>query len=489
MSEKAIEGLKPELVWQRFFEISQIPRPSKSEEKLLTYLKKLAERENLSFKQDEAGNITISVPATKGYENNPVIILQGHIDMVCEKNKGTDHDFDNDPLKLVYKDGWIKTDGTTLGADNGIGVAASLALINDRDAVHGPLELLLTVDEETGLNGATNMDGSIISGKTLLNLDSEEDGTFYVGCSGGFGTSGNWKISYQSIPAGFVPYNLEISGLKGGHSGLEIQTGKANSLKLMARILYSLPFEFYISKIEGGNKRNAIPREAEAVIFLKSSDIINFSEFLKSQEEEFRSEFKTADGNVKISCEPSEDKTEKVFDKQFTAKIIQTLIALPHGVINFSQDLPGLVETSTNLAIIKISEDVLSVITTQRSSVESAKYYIAASVKSIFELGGGEVVTGDDYPGWKPNLDSKVLKTSKEVYKRLFNSEPVITAIHAGLECGILGDKSPGMDMISFGPTITGVHSPDEQVNVAAVEKFYFLLKEILKEYAKNYAA
>lgn len=486
MSEKAIEGLKPELVWQRFYEISRIPRPSKNEEKILNYLKEFCQKENLNYKQDAAGNMAITVPATKGYENNPVVILQGHVDMVCEKNKGTEHDFDNDPIKLSYSDGWLKAVGTTLGADNGIGVAAALALINDKDAVHGPLEILLTVDEETGLNGATKMDGKIISGKTLLNLDSEEDGAFYVGCSGGFGTTANWKISYQPKPAGFIDLDIMISGLKGGHSGLEIQTGKANAIKLLARTLYSLPFDFYLSAIQAGNKRNAIPREAEVTISIAPANLTHLTELLKSLENEFRSEFKTADGNAKISCDSSATKIERVFEKEFTDKLIKILISVPHGVINFSQDLPGLVETSTNLAIISVLDGTLSIITTQRSSIESAKRYIAASVKSVFELGGAEVVTGDDYPGWKPNLDSKALNTSKEVYKRIFDSEPEIKAIHAGLECGILGDKSPGMDMISFGPTITGAHSPDEQVNVAAVEKFYFLLKEILREYAKN---
>jgi len=485
MSKDVLKGLNPELVWDRFYEISQIPRPSKNEGKILEYIKEFCKKEDLKYKQDEAGNICVLVPATKGCEDKPVVILQGHVDMVCEKNKGTEHDFDNDPIKLAYKDGWVKAEGTTLGADNGIGVAAALAIVNDKEAVHGPLEILCTVDEETGLNGAGKMDPKIISGKTLLNLDSEEDGAFYIGCSGGFGTTAKWKIPFRQIPSGNIAFDISLTGLKGGHSGLEIQTGKANALKLLARVLYALPFEYHLSRIEGGNKRNAIPREAEATIYIAPQNTAELKNILQTLENEFRNEYKTSDGNATLKAEPSSATVDRVFEQEFTERLVKTLIAVPHGVINYSQDLPGLVETSTNLAIIRTEGETLSIITTQRSSVESAKRYIAASVKSVFRLGGAEVATGDDYPGWKPNLDSQALKTAKGVYKRLFNAEPEIKAIHAGLECGILGDKSPGTDMISFGPTITGAHSPDEQVNVAAVEKFYFLLKAMLKEYAK----
>ncbi len=487
MSEKVINGLKPEILWTRFYELSQVPRPSKKEEKVLAYLRDLFKNMNLEFKEDEVGNMVASVPATPGYENSPTVVLQGHVDMVCEKNKGTVHDFENDPIKLIKTDGWIKADGTTLGSDNGIGVAAALAVVSDKDAVHGPLEILLTIDEETGLTGANNLKPGFISGGILLNLDSEEDGAFYVGCSGGLDTVASFALSVGNIPFDTEPYELTVTGLKGGHSGLDIHSGRGNAIKILGRAFRALnKIDFSIAKVDGGSKRNAIPREVEAVIYLKPADAENAAKILNELHSNVLNELKTSDPGVMIEFKKSGQKFDKVFANELSKRITNTIMALPHGVITMSPDIPGLVETSTNVATIFTEKEVIKIGTSQRSSIDSANKYIAASVASIFSLADASVTAGDGYPGWKPNMDSQILKTSKKVFKDIFKNEPEIKAIHAGLECGILGDKNPGLDMVSFGPTIQGAHSPDERVNIETVEKFYYLLKGILKEVAEN---
>ncbi|MHB1685777.1 MAG: aminoacyl-histidine dipeptidase [Ignavibacteriaceae bacterium] len=485
MSDDVIKGLKPELLWKYFYEIAQVPRPSKKEGKIIEHIKNFANKKNLQYKVDKVGNIVISIPATKGFEKSPTVVLQGHIDMVCEKNKGTQHDFDNDPIKLIKEDGWITADGTTLGSDNGIGVATALAAGTDNSVTHGPLEILLTIDEETGLTGANNLEPGFITGKILLNLDSEEDGSFYVGCSGGVDTLGYFTSEALTIPEGKNSFEIVITGLKGGHSGLDINTGRANAIKLLARALKSLEnFDYNLISINGGSKRNAIPREAEAVIFIKSSEEKMIAKTLNGIQADFLNEFSRSDNKLKIEFQKSEDGKKKVFTNSFKDKIINTLLSLPHGIIAMSQDIPDLVETSTNVATISTGENEVTIGTSQRSSIDSAKKYIAQSVQSILSLAGAKVQTGDGYPGWKPNLDSQILKVSKSVFENLFSEKPEIKAIHAGLECGILGNKFPGLDMVSFGPTIQGAHSPDERVNIETVGKFYNLLKEILKEVA-----
>ncbi len=407
--------------------------------------------------------------------------------MVCEKNKETKHDFDNDPITIVRDDGWIKAKGTTLGSDNGIGVAAALSVITDKEVVHGPVEILLTIDEETGLTGATKVEKGFISGEILLNLDSEEDGTFYVGCAGGVDTLGTFNIEFENAPSGFTAYELMATGLKGGHSGLDINRGRANGIKILTRALAHIgKFDYRIGKVEGGSLRNAIPREAEAIIFLKDSDIKDIEKVIKDVEKTLVNEYKHSDSGVKINLMKADQSSSKVFTRKFSDKILNILFALPHGIIMISQDISDLVETSTNLASIKTEGDKVIIGTSQRSSIESAKKYIAQSVHSIFSLAGAEIEKTDGYPGWSPNMDSKILKISRNVFEDLFKKEPEIKAIHAGLECGILEGKNPGLDMISFGPTIMGAHSPDERVNIETVGKFYSLLKGILKELAQQ---
>ncbi|MBK8945740.1 MAG: aminoacyl-histidine dipeptidase [Ignavibacteriae bacterium] len=482
MAKKAIEGLKPELLWQNFYELSQIPRPSKRERKAVEFVKQFAQKNNFNFKEDKVGNIVIYIPATKGKEKSPIIVLQGHVDMVCEKNKGTNHDFDKDPIKLINTGEWIKADGTTLGADNGIGVAAAMAISLDKSAVHGPLELLFTIDEETGMTGVNEIQPKFISGKTLLNMDSEEDGAFYVGCSGGQDTAGSFEIEFKKLKKDFIPFEILITGLKGGHSGLDIIQQRANSIKLLGHFLSQINIKYKIAQIGGGSLRNAIPREAEVIILIDPKDEKELKKYAKDFVAKSLLEFKTVDPNLNIVLKKSTNKFSKVFKTEFTEKLINVLLALPHGVISMSPDIPELVETSTNLATLKMDNKILTIGTSQRSSIESAKNKIANSVKSIFKLSGAKLTEGDGYPGWQPNMESNLLKVSKKVYKQMFKKEPEIKAIHAGLETGLLGAKFPGLDMISFGPTIQGAHSPDEKVNIKDVEKFYNLLKGILKE-------
>lgn len=487
MSKNAIQGLKPELIWQRFYEITQVPRPSKKEGKILEYLRNFARENKIEFREDAVGNIVFSIPATKGYENSPVVVLQGHVDMVCEKNKGTEHDFDNDPLKLIRDNEWLKAEGTTLGSDNGIGVAAALAIATDENAIHGPIECLFTVDEETGLTGANNLQPGFITGKLLLNMDSEEDGAFYIGCSGGQDSQGVLNLEFENSAAGSTAYTLEISGLKGGHSGLDIDKGRGNAIKMLARALNTLKqVEYQLAKIEGGSKRNAIPREAEAVVLIKPADVKKAEDIIKQVEKDLKNEFGKNEPDLKVTLNKSNEEFKQTFSKSLQTKILQVLLGLPHGVIEMSMDMPGLVETSTNLATINKINGHLVIGTSQRSSIESAKRYIADSVRSVFTLAGADIKSGDGYPGWKPDLDSTILKKSVTVFKNLFGKEPELKAIHAGLECGILGDKYPGTEMISFGPTIQGAHSPDEKINIPTVEKFYNLLTAILKEIAQK---
>jgi len=487
MSKSAIEGLKPGIIWQRFYEISQVPRPSKKEEKIRTHLRNVLKDLKLEFTEDKVGNILAKVPASEGMENAPVVVLQGHVDMVCEKNKDKTFDFENDPIELIKDNGWIKANGTTLGSDNGIGVAASLAVVNDESVVHGPLELLFTVDEETGLTGANNLQPGLLKGKYLLNMDSEEDGAFYIGCSGGIDTVGVLNLEYINTANDYIQYNLTVTGLKGGHSGLDIIQGRGNAIKILGRALNKLSgTNPLVNQISGGSLRNAIPREAEAVISIASSSAKKAEEIISEFENEIKNEFKTVDSGVKIVFKAAKSKIEKAFTKEMTEKLINTIMALPHGVIAMSADIPGLVETSTNLATIKMESDKLIIGTSQRSSVDSAKYFIGSSVASVFRLSGFSFHHTDGYPGWKPDVNSEVLKISKKVFKKLFNKEPEIKAIHAGLECGILESKNPGMDMISFGPTIQNAHSPDERIEIETVERFYELLKGILKELANR---
>jgi dipeptidase D len=481
MSE-AIKGLEPALVWKYFAAISRIPRGSKNEKAVAAYVMGVAKEFGLQAKQDKFMNVVVNVPATAGRENVPSVCLQGHLDMVPEKNKDKVHDFTKDPIELVRRGNMLMANGTTLGADNGIAVATNLAIMEDRSIQHGPLELLFTVDEETGLTGANNLRPGFLTSKTLINLDSEEEGSLFVGCSGGRNTIGRWKLAQESAPRGAAAMKVIVKGLKGGHSGLEIDKGRGNSIKIINRVLIGLDsVGARLSSIEGGNKSNAIPREAEAVVFVPKKDLKKASKVVAQWNEIIKAELSSVEPDLQILSEPVEVKKGKVVKKTLQSSLYRSISAMPHGVLKMSADIKDLVETSTNVAIIRTEKRYIEMITSQRSSVSSETLEALQMMASIFTLGGADAQHTEGYPGWKPNLNSTILGVAKRSYKELYGKEPLVKAIHAGLECGIIGEKYPGMDMISYGPTLEGVHSPDEKIHIDTVDKFWKYTLAILR--------
>ena len=486
--KEAIKGLQPAALWEHFYQISQIPRCSKHEEKVRDYVVEVAKRNGLEYKIDAVGNVVVKKPATPGLEDKPTVILQGHLDMVCEKNKGTAHDFSKDPIKLVRDGDWVRADGTTLGADNGIGVAAALAVMEAKDLRHGPMEFLFTIDEETGLTGATEIKPDALEGRILLNMDSEEDDVIYIGCAGGRDTEIFLNIENENAPAGYQAVMVKLSGLIGAHSGLNIHEGRGNAIKLLNRFLWNvLPqLDGRLAFLEGGSKHNAIPREAEAIIYLPSEKVTDLQKAAEEYQAIYRDEYRLIDPKVSLTVEKSGfDAPGKVFTKALQERLLNLLYIIPHGVMAMSLAIPGLVETSTNLAVVNEKDGKVAILTSQRSSVGTELDEINQMVKACGYIAGAEVRSGGGYPAWKPNPDSPLLKKAKAVWKELFGIEPEVKAIHAGLETGIIGDKFPGMDMISFGPTIQGAHSPDEKVQVSTVEKFWKFLVTMLEKLAQ----
>ena len=480
---KAIEGLKPEGVWKFFAEISRIPRGSKNEKQISNYVMQKAKEFGIEARQDKFLNVVVRKPASPGRENAPMICLQGHLDMVCEKNKNKVHDFEKDPIEIVRNGNVLMANGTTLGADNGIAVATHLAIMADKGLVHGPLEFLFTSDEETGLTGANNLKPGFLKSKTLMNLDSEEEGALYVGCSGGCNTYGTWTVKLEKAPARTVPMLIQVRGLKGGHSGLEIDKGRGNSIQILNRVLLALLEEgARVARIEGGNKSNAIPREAEALLYVAAPKVKKAKAIVAKIGGIARAELATVEPDLAVTLDPAEkEKQPRVWKDADARRICRTLAALPHGVTKMSADIPGLVETSTNLAIVQTRKEKVVVTTSQRSSVASEIQEILDRVAIVFEMGGAKAARSDGYPGWKPDMESPILKIARATYQKLHGKEPAVKAIHAGLECGIIGEKYPGMDMVSFGPTLEGVHSPDEKIYIDTVDKYWGFLLEILK--------
>jgi dipeptidase D len=425
----------------------------------------------------------VEVPGSRGKEKAPVVVLQGHLDMVCEKNSNTSHDFENDPIAAFVDGDWMKAKGTSLGADNGVGVAASLALMEDASTVHGPLVLLFTVDEETGLNGAVNLKPDFVKGKILLNLDSEEEGVFFIGCAGG--ADSDLALPVQRI-ASAVGDQLKVtlSGLRGGHSGLDIHTGRGNAVQLLARLLDRLEVPFGLVHFEGGTKHNAIPREAFAHVAVPKADAEAFKSTLKARFENVRFEHRSVETDMALTLEHTEDRHRNPMDKPSKNTFLALLVGLPHGVMAMSRDIPDLVETSNNVAIVRCTEEKALIHTSTRSSIGSALEAVRAKVEAIARLAGADVTHLQGYPGWTPNLDSHLLAVMKKVHKSLTGKDADIKAVHAGLECGIIGEKYPGMDMISLGPDLKNPHSPDERVHIMSVERFYNLLAAALKELA-----
>lgn len=478
-----ITDLKPEIVWKFFHEITQVPRPSKKEAKIIAYLESFADKYHIAIKKDEVGNILMSKPATPGMENRPTVILQSHMDMVCEKNNDTKHDFENDPIETIVDGEWLRANGTTLGADNGIGMAAELALLASNDIEHGPIECLFTIDEETGLTGAKALKEGFMTGEILLNLDSEDEGQIFMGCAGGKDTQAIFHYTPEQAPADYQYFRIDIKGLNGGHSGGEIHKGLGNANKILVRFLYLLKKKhpFVLAEIDGGNLRNAIAREAHAIIGLQPADKEPVRIMLNHFAADIENELKHVDKQVRV-CMESAERPAFIIDPATSERLIYALHACPHGVMGMSHDIEGLVETSTNLASVKMkAENTIVVGTSQRSSIESCKNAVANQVASTFLLAGAEVTHGDGYPGWAPNPNSSILKVAQETYRKLFGKEAEIMAIHAGLECGLFLEKYPHLDMISFGPTLREVHSPNERIEIATVGLWWSHLLELLK--------
>lgn len=480
-----ITELTPSGIWYYFDQITRVPRPSKKEGKIREFLKAFAAEKGLACKEDAVGNILISKPATPGKEGSKTIVLQSHMDMVCEKNSDTAHDFDNDPIETYIDGDWVKARGTTLGADNGIGMAASLAVLADESLVHGPIECLFTVDEETGMTGAFALQEGFFTGKTLLNLDSEDDAEIFIGCAGGIDTTSTFTFTPEATDENLFYVKVGVRGLRGGHSGGDIHEGRGNANKIVNRFLWqeTKKMELTLCSFDGGNLRNAIPREAHAVIGIPTNCKEQLRADLNILQSQVAGELAGVDDNVELYLESTE-RPATAIDDETASLLMDALYACPHGVMAMSHDMPGLVETSTNLASVKMPEPgKIVVATSQRSSVESAKRDIAQQVESVFRLAGAEALHGEGYPGWKPDLNSEIMKVASATYQKLFGVTPAIKAIHAGLECGLFLTKYPGLDMISFGPTMRGVHSPDEKLYIPAVARFYAHLSEILKEF------
>lgn len=476
-----LKGLKPEKVFEIFGEILSVPRPSKHEERMTKFLMDWAEKRGLEYERDEIGNVIIRKGASKGMENKAWVCLQSHMDMVCEKNGDKVFDFMKDPIEAQIVNQWLMAKGTTLGADDGIGIATALAILDSEDIEHGPIECLFTVDEETGLSGANALSPNLLKSRILLNLDSEDEGEMFIGCAGGVDTLARLPFEKEETPQGAY-FRISVKGLKGGHSGDDINKGLGCANKLLNRILWEADKEMdmRLSCFNGGNLRNAIAREAYADVVIMEQESEDLKILVEKFGEELRYEFRSTEPNLQIRIEKVA-KPAFVVDMLSQDNLLNVLYACPHGVLAMSREIPGFVETSTNLASVKTEETHFFITTSQRSSVESAKEAAASKVESCFLLAGADVEHSDGYPGWAPNTDSHVLKVAVESYKKLFGKEPVVRAIHAGLECGLIGEKYKDMDMISFGPTLRGVHSPEERLEIATVELFWRHTLEILK--------
>ena len=476
--------MQPKAIFDFFSQINKIPRPSKKEEKMREYLQTVAEKYNLEYQTDEIGNVLISAPATVGFENSEGIVLQGHMDMVCEEIKGLNFDFENQPIDAFVDGDWMKAKGTTLGADDGIGVAMALALITDPSVKHGPIQCLFTMDEESGMTGAFALQPGFMKGKYLINLDSEDEGELFIGCAGGENTNATFHFDTVPLEKGFVILKLEIDKLKGGHSGDDINKKRANAIKLMARFIYlsSKKYNLKLIKFEGGNKHNAIPRYAEAVIAVpidcKENIRVDFNLFAANVE----GEFYVQENEMSFLLQTEQINSPRIIQPEVADKFILALQALHNGVQEMNQKIEGLVETSSNLASVKQSDNAFDIVVSQRSATDSALDNVRNTVSAVFELAGADIQFSDRYPGWKPDTSTKLLKVAVESYNELFGKQPVVRAIHAGLECGLFATKYPNMEMISFGPTLRNVHTPEEKLLIPTVDMAWKLLVDIVEK-------
>jgi dipeptidase D len=475
-----VRDLEPSVVWNHFEDLNAVPRPSKKEEKIIAFMKSFGEGLNLPTTVDEVGNVLITKPATAGMEDRETVVIQGHIDMVHQKNNDTDFDFLTQGIQSYIDGEWVKANGTTLGADNGMGVAAAMAILSSTNIPHPAVEAIFTIDEETGMTGALNLQPGFLSGRIMLNMDTEEDHELTIGCAGGVDTSAYWNYTPEAALPNGTGMLLTVSGLNGGHSGMDIIKGLGNANKFLTRILYhtNAKFGVAIAKVDGGGLRNAIPREAKAVVSVQ--DVAGFEAHVAAIANDIKTEYAKLETNLSIELTKI-DAPEKVMPEELQVKLINSLYALPNGVYRMSPDVPGLVETSSNLARVLIEDGKIEVLTLQRSSVESSKQDIANAMRTSFELAGGLVEHTGDYPGWEPKPEAPIIRVMADLYRELFEGEPDVNVCHAGLECGIIGKHYPQMQMISYGPTIRGAHSPDERVHIASVQKFWKYTLETLK--------
>lgn len=479
-----LRDLEPRALFRHFAALVAIPRGSGNEAAAREYVLSFARERGLDARVDAVGNVIVAVPATPGHEKAPTVVLQGHLDIVCEKNSDVTHDFLKDPIPAYVDGEVIRARGTTLGADNGVGVSAGLALAEDADAVHGPLEILCTIDEETGMTGAFGLRAGVLKGRILLNLDSEDEGTLFIGCAGGGDSVVKVPVTRTDVPPGAKGYAVKVSGLKGGHSGLDIPRNRGNAIKILARALEAGAGidGAMLACLSGGNKRNAIPREATACLWVPADRADSFEAKVQLLAQRVRVELGKADPDLSISVEPIPCDARPIAQ---SAAILRLLIALPHGPIVMSQDIPGLVETSTNVGIVELSDDGICTVTClSRSSVAPAMETVRESIRAAAELAGGTADLVNSYPGWRPDIDSPVLQVCRNVWKEVSGREAIVTAIHAGLECGVIGENVPGMDMISLGPDMRNVHSPDEYLSIPSTARFYAYLKAILARLA-----
>ncbi|WP_075591248.1 aminoacyl-histidine dipeptidase [Labilibacter marinus] len=477
-----ISKLEPLGLWENFYALTQIPRPSKKEKQAADYVVDFGKKLGLETIVDGVGNVIIKKPATPGMENKKTVVLQGHVDMVPQKNSDKVHDFEKDPIETYIEDGWVKANGTTLGADNGIGVAAAMAVLQSKDMQHGPIEALFTIDEETGMTGAFGLEAGMLDADILINMDSEDEGELYVGCAGG--SNANMTFNYDEVDTdpNSVAFNIALTGLKGGHSGMDIVLGRGNANKLMFRLLKEViaAYGVRLSSINGGSLRNAIPREAFATVTVPANNVIEFADTVEEFAAIYKNELAATEPKLDLIAEKC-DMPATVMAEHSQDDLVNAIQACPNGVVRMSDSMEGLVETSLNLAIVKSEGGKTKVMCLIRSSVDSAKEDVESTLESLFRLAGAEVEFSGQYPGWKPNPDSEILTVMKDVYNKSYGKIPEIKGIHAGLECGILGAVYPNWDMISFGPTIRFPHSPDEKVNIETVAKFWDFLAETLK--------
>lgn len=478
-----IKELKPQALWKNFADLNAIPRASKKEEEVIAFAKAFGENLGLETKVDEVGNVIIKKPATAGLENRCTVALQSHLDMVHQKNADTEFDFATQGIEMYVEGDWVKAKGTTLGADNGIGVAAIMALLESKDIPHPPLEALFTIDEETGMTGAKGLVGGLLEADILLNLDTEDDDELTVGCAGGIDVTATGSYEPEEVPAGYAAFKLTVKGLTGGHSGMDIHIGRGNANKLLARLLYELTkrLDVRLASFEGGSLRNAIPREASAVVATRQLNEAQLQTAIEEWKATFVQEHKTTDPNFELLLEPAEEVTSltsEAFQKQF----VGGLYAAPNGIYRMSADMEDLVQTSNNLAKVSLGEGEYEILCLTRSAVDSEKQDHANMLSIIFEMMGAEVSLSGSYPGWTPNLNAKIIKVMQDIYRELFEEEPNVYAGHGGLECGLIGEHYPDLEMISFGPNIRGAHSPDERVQISSVQKFWRYLLATLEQ-------